>query len=54
LKKINAGGKIHMVPATAKDIYFIRMAVCSRFSQPSDMELAWREVSTLASSIQEL
>jgi aromatic-L-amino-acid/L-tryptophan decarboxylase len=47
LKKINANGKIHMVPSKIKDTYFLRMAVCSRFSEPADMDLAWTEVASL-------
>jgi len=47
LKKINANGKIHMVPAKIKDTFFLRMAVCSRFSEPTDMDIAWTEVASL-------
>ncbi|XP_059479853.1 aromatic-L-amino-acid decarboxylase-like [Neocloeon triangulifer] len=52
LKKINANGKIYMVPSKIKETYFLRMVVCSRFCQPTDMELAFNEVSSIASELQ--
>ncbi|XP_065332536.1 aromatic-L-amino-acid decarboxylase-like [Cloeon dipterum] len=51
LKKINSHGTIHLVPSKIKDKYFLRMAVCSRFCQPTDMELAFNEVVSLASEL---
>jgi len=52
LKRINGRGKIHMVPAKIRDVYFLRMAVCSRFTQPEDMEYSWNEVSAAADEME--
>ncbi|XP_022223172.1 aromatic-L-amino-acid decarboxylase isoform X1 [Drosophila obscura] len=49
LKRINGRGNIHMVPAKIRDVYFLRMAVCSRFTQSEDMVYSWKEVSAAAS-----
>ncbi|XP_065332534.1 aromatic-L-amino-acid decarboxylase-like [Cloeon dipterum] len=51
LKKINSHGRIYMVPSQIRDKYFLRMAVCSRFCQPADMELAFHEVALLATEL---
>lgn len=48
LKRINGRGKIHMVPSKINDVYFLRMAVCSRFTVSEDMEYSWAEVSEAA------
>lgn len=48
LKRINGRGKIHMVPSKIGDVYFLRMAVCSRFTNSEDMEYSWAEVSEAA------
>lgn len=48
LKRINGRGKIHMVPSKINDTYFLRMAVCSRFTLSEDMEYSWAEVSLAA------
>ncbi|KAJ6647507.1 Aromatic-L-amino-acid decarboxylase [Pseudolycoriella hygida] len=48
LKRINGRGKIHMVPSKINDVYFIRMAVCSRFTVSEDMVYSWTEVSAAA------
>ncbi|KAG4067045.1 hypothetical protein HA402_000036 [Bradysia odoriphaga] len=48
LKRINGRGKIHMVPSKINDVYFLRMAVCSRFTTSEDMEYSWNEVSAAA------
>lgn len=45
LKRINGRGKVHMVPSKINDVYFLRMAVCSRFTTPEDIEYTWKEVS---------
>ncbi|KAI4464255.1 group ii pyridoxal-5-phosphate decarboxylase [Holotrichia oblita] len=44
LKRINANGVVHMVPSKINDIYFLRMAVCSRFTEREDIEITWKEV----------
>ncbi|XP_071531630.1 aromatic-L-amino-acid decarboxylase isoform X2 [Panulirus ornatus] len=44
LKKLNAGGVIHLVPSKINDIYFLRFAVCSRLTESQDVQVAWQEV----------
>lgn len=44
LKRINAKGVVHMVPSKINDVYFLRMAVCSRFTEKADMDITWEEV----------
>jgi aromatic-L-amino-acid decarboxylase len=51
LKRINGRGNIHLVPSKINDIYFLRMAVCSRFTEPKDMEYSWNEVSVAATEV---
>ncbi|XP_063223026.1 aromatic-L-amino-acid decarboxylase-like isoform X1 [Bacillus rossius redtenbacheri] len=51
LKSINGHGVIHLVPSKVRDVYFLRLAVCSRFTEPSDIQRAWREVRTLAQDV---
>lgn len=51
LKRINGRGRIHLVPSKIDDIYFLRMAVCSRYSEMSDMEDSWKEISATADEI---
>ncbi|KAL1458739.1 hypothetical protein WDU94_008860 [Cyamophila willieti] len=51
LKRINGNGKIHLVPSKIRDTYFLRMAVCSRYSESSDMEYSWNEIKTLADDL---
>ncbi|XP_037958572.1 aromatic-L-amino-acid decarboxylase isoform X2 [Teleopsis dalmanni] len=51
LKRINGRGNIHMVPSKIRDVYFLRMAVCSRFSKPEDIEYSWKEVSAAADEV---
>lgn len=48
LKRINGRGHIHMVPAKTNDIYYLRLALCSRFTVAEDMEFSWREVKAAA------
>lgn len=51
LKRINAHGKIHMVPSKIHDKYFLRMAVCSRYTESEDIRLSWEEVSKHATDV---
>lgn len=51
LKKINGRGKIHMVPSKVNDVYFLRMAVCSRFTETADIEYSWKEVAAAADEL---
>ena len=44
LKKINDAKRIHLTPAKVADMYIIRFAVGSRFTEASDISLAWTEV----------
>ncbi|XP_076029996.1 aromatic-L-amino-acid decarboxylase [Oratosquilla oratoria] len=53
LKKINAGGVIHMVPSKMRDTYFLRFAVCSRFMESHDVTLAWEDVKAKAKLVLE-
>lgn len=48
LKKINGRGVIHMVPSKIGDCYFLRMAVCSKYTEIEDIELSWKEVKAAA------
>lgn len=51
LKRINGRGNIHLVPSKIKDTYFLRMAVCSRFTKPEDIEYSWKEVAKSADEV---
>jgi aromatic-L-amino-acid decarboxylase len=51
LKHINGTGNIHLVPSKFNDTFFLRMAVCSRFTQPSDMEYSWKQVVASAEHV---
>lgn len=48
LKKINGRGVIHLVPSKIRETYFLRLAICSRFSEEEDMEVSWKEVKEAA------
>ncbi|XP_077286059.1 aromatic-L-amino-acid decarboxylase-like isoform X2 [Arctopsyche grandis] len=50
-KKINARGKIHLVPSKIDDTYFLRMAVCSRFCEVEDLDISWKEVADSADEL---
>ncbi|KAK7576159.1 hypothetical protein V9T40_012445 [Parthenolecanium corni] len=50
-KAINASGKIHLVPSKIKDLYFLRFAVCSRYTQSPDIRFSWDEIKYLAGQI---
>lgn len=51
LRTINGRGKIHLVPSKINDVYFLRMAVCSRYSTTEDMDYSWKEVSAAADEV---
>lgn len=51
LKRINARGVIHLVPSKIRDTYFLRMAVCSRYTEPADIELSWKECKAAADEV---
>ncbi|XKL61071.1 hypothetical protein PGB90_008128 [Kerria lacca] len=50
-KNINANGKIHLVPSRIKDLYFLRFAICSRFTQSPDISFSWHEIKHLATEV---
>jgi len=51
LKRINGNGKIHLVPSKIRDVYFLRMAVCSRYTESEDIKYSWDEVQALATDV---
>ncbi|KAI4484978.1 hypothetical protein M0802_012897 [Mischocyttarus mexicanus] len=53
LKKINGAGNIHLVPSKINDVYFLRLAICSRMSQSSDILYSWKEIKQRADEILE-
>ncbi|XP_018368357.1 PREDICTED: aromatic-L-amino-acid decarboxylase-like [Trachymyrmex cornetzi] len=53
LKRINGAGNIHLVPSKIKDTYFLRLAVCSRFSESKDIQYSWKEIKLRANEILE-
>lgn len=48
LKKITAAGNIHLVPSKINDTYFLRFAVCSRYSESKDIHYSWKEIKLRA------
>lgn len=53
LKKINGAGNIHLVPSKINDVYFLRFAVCSRFSESKDIQNSWKEIKLRADEVLE-
>ncbi|CAH1388971.1 unnamed protein product [Nezara viridula] len=51
LKMINGHGKIHLVPSKIKGSYFLRLAICSRYTEEEDIRESWKEISTLACNL---
>jgi hypothetical protein len=51
LRRINGHGVIHLVPSKVGDTYFLRLAICSRFTESSDIQLSWNEIRTLADDV---
>lgn len=51
LRRINGRGKIHLVPSKIDDTYFLRLAICSRFSEESDIHVSWDEVKASADDV---
>ncbi|XP_046470775.1 aromatic-L-amino-acid decarboxylase [Neodiprion pinetum] len=51
LKRINGAGNIHLVPSKISDVYFLRFAVCSRFSESSDIQSSWKEIKLRAEEV---
>ncbi len=50
-KAINDGAKIHLTPSQIDDVYFLRFAVCSRFTTEEDIEFAFKVISQTADRI---
>jgi len=44
LKRINEAGRVHMIPAKLGDMFIIRMAICSRYTETSDVDNSWNEI----------
>lgn len=44
-------GVIHLVPSKIRETYFLRVAICSRFSEEEDMEVSWKEVKEAADEV---
>ncbi|XP_033227289.1 aromatic-L-amino-acid decarboxylase [Belonocnema kinseyi] len=53
LKRINGSGNIHLVPSKIKDTYFLRLAICSRYSESKDIQYSWQEIKLRANEILE-
>ncbi|XP_013133690.1 PREDICTED: aromatic-L-amino-acid decarboxylase isoform X1 [Papilio polytes] len=51
LRRINGRGKIHLVPSKIDDVYFLRLAICSRFSEDSDIHISWEEIKHSADEV---
>lgn len=51
LKRINGRGNVHLVPSKIKDMYFLRMAVCSRFTEASDIDYSFKEIALSADEV---
>lgn len=51
LSRLNDRGVIYLVPSKIRDTYFLRMVVCSRFTEKSDIDISWKEIKDTASEI---
>lgn len=51
LKRINGRGVIHLVPSKIRDTYFLRLAICSRYTEESDIDISWKEVKQSADEV---
>ncbi|KAL4219037.1 hypothetical protein ACF0H5_021620 [Mactra antiquata] len=51
LKEINTDGRIHMVPAKVKDIYFLRLAICASRSNSGDVTFAWKVIQEVTEKL---
>ena len=48
VKRITDDGRIHLVAAQEKGVYFLRFAVCSKNTESSDITYAWKVITELA------
>ena len=53
LKRINGAGNIHLVPSKIKDNFFLRLAICSRYTEDKDIQYSWREIKQRADELLE-
>ncbi|XP_045474538.1 tyrosine decarboxylase-like [Harmonia axyridis] len=51
LSNINESGKLHMVPASVKDTYFIRFCVVAQHATEDDITYAWDVITEFATEI---
>jgi len=51
LKMINDAGKIHIVPSKVNGLFILRFAICSRYTESSDVHFAWQEISRQADQL---
>lgn len=51
LKRLNGRGFIHLVPSKIRDTYFLRLAICSRFTEKEDIDASWKEICETAAEI---
>jgi len=50
-KKINDNGKIHITPCKVNGKFILRFAVCSRFMESEDIQIAFDEISNVSLDI---
>lgn len=51
LKEINERGKVYMVPSKVNGSFFLRMAICSRYTQIEDIDVTWNEVNEAGKTV---
>ena len=51
LKRINDAGQIYMIPAKLREIYIIRFAICSRYTELSDVQASCEDIRRHANAI---
>lgn len=51
LKQINEAGQVYMIPAKLRDTYIIRFAVCSSYTELSDVQTSCEEIRRHANNI---
>ncbi|KAI9554739.1 hypothetical protein GHT06_020015 [Daphnia sinensis] len=51
LKRINEAGQVYMIPAKLHETYIIRFAVCSRYTELSDVQASCEEIRRHANDI---
>lgn len=51
LKEINERGTVYMVPSKVKGSFFLRMAICSRYTEIKDIDVTWNEVNEAGKTV---